>query len=203
MNEHNEVPEWFADMIIGLATVLQVKAGVPLIRGYWLAMKSMSKDDIELAVSQAMVSTDATYGRIPLPAKLIKYAVGDGDQQAARAWQAVIDAIARHGTASGVDFDDTRINAAIRTMGGWVVLGSTHPDQMDFRRREFQKLYAEMLVKPPHDDLAMPLTGHMVKQIKQVTTGLVPEKPKALKQGSGDEQKVKQMAACIAEGMAS
>lgn len=182
-------PKWFAELMISLASVLQATIDAPIIRGYWLALQGISQCDLQKAFALAMCPTDPSYGRLPPVGKLRELSGGQNpDQQAALAWDLVLQTIKRHGTYASVDFEDRLINAAVRSIGGWRGLGSTAEDQLDWRRREFLAAYRLSMQTPPPEELTRFLRGHGDGAVKQIGSGAT---AKAITENSqGNDEKL-------------
>ena len=163
----------FARSLCALGAVLGVEPGRAVLAGYWQALVDLELADVLRAIDEAARTTDATYGRLPLPAKIRELAAGDTGALAARAWEAVEAAVRRYGTGRSVDFDDRRINAAVRSLGGWGELGRTPVDKIDWKRREFVAAYRAYCVSPPPAEMRAALPGHYGGEPVAVETGLV------------------------------
>lgn len=75
------------------------------------------------------------------------------------AWESVVFAIRRFGSRS-VDFDDKAINAAIRSLGGWLQLTQTPTDELHkWTRQQFIKAYTAFASAGVAARLARPLVG--------------------------------------------
>jgi hypothetical protein len=150
----------FADALTSLAACLGVQLDRVMLRGYWLALNDLELCDINRACKALLTTTTSTYGRMPTPAQVRLHSTGsDPEALAAHAWNVVVQAIARHGTWTGVDFDDARINAAVRAVGGWRELGATNNEQLDWRRREFMAAFQGYMTQAPTADMARGLSS--------------------------------------------
>lgn len=188
----------FGELLITLGATLGVKPDKPQLRGYWMALDDLSIEQMRAAVSMAAKDTKATYGQLPLPAVLRSYVCEDKGRRAELAWQAVLRAMARHGTNKGVDFDDRRTNAALRAIGGWRELGMCKADSLDWRRREFLIAYTAGHKAPIHDELMLPLPGYGPDTV-HVQTGLSgAEPPREITAGS---DRCKALVAGLAQAM--
>lgn len=88
------------------------------------------------------------------------------------AWMAVERAIGAVGSYKSPDFDDRIINAAIRSIGGWVRLCGLGGNELDvWARREFLAAYGALQRSVPSDDALAPLAGLGSSQVV-VRTGL-------------------------------
>lgn len=145
----SDAPE-FEAILNGL--LVEVYARAPLsrdgLRLWWAAMSRYSMAEIRAALSAHTM--DADVGQFPpKPADIVKRLEGTGEGRAFGAWNKALAAVQRVGTYADVVFDDPIIHAVIADMGGWVKLGQTPNDEIQFRAAEFVKRYRAYLVVPP------------------------------------------------------
>lgn len=149
---------------VTLAAVVETFGGrlsEGLVEGYWLGLRHLSIEDVQLAARRALAEWEGP-PLLPAPATLAKLAAPVSPESAAPlAWLAVTAAMQRHGRYASVDFEDPTINAAVRSMGGWVALCSRGGDDLDvWARKEFLRTY-EALAQATHLPVEMlkPLDG--------------------------------------------
>jgi hypothetical protein len=165
----------YCEAFAAMAHVMQVRpAPTPAdYKAYWMYLQDLTLEQVKKAMMKAPLSVGKAYNRLPDVATLLRLATGiDLDHQATQAWEWVMTAMRRHGTYNAVDFDDGRINAALRSIGGWVELGMVETAQLDWRRREFLAAYKHACTEPPTADLMRPLRGRCDDEPKCIETGL-------------------------------
>ena len=111
---------------------------------------------------------------MPKPADIVRHIDGLPTEIATQAWLKVIEAVKRVGAWGSVQFDDLSIHSAIDTMGGWTKLCAMTDDELPFKQREFEKLYAEK-VKFNHGYVPKHLAGFA--EIQNHSSGLAVEAP--------------------------
>jgi hypothetical protein len=128
-----------------------------LAEAYWLGCSDLDADAWRSAVARWIRDGD---GRMPAPRDLRQLGGEQSqEQRALTAWATVQQAIRRHGSYRSVDFEDPAINAAIRSMGGWVALCQRSGADFDtWAAKEFQRqhrAWSEM----PNAEMARRLSG--------------------------------------------
>lgn len=130
----------FAAKMRALCSRFRVLPTDPLIDGYWMALSGCTPDDISAAITRATVELD----RMPNAKALRDMCMGDPSAAAAEAWSEVVQAVSSVGRYRSVDFADPTINAALRSMGGWVRLCNRGGDDFHiWARKEFVAAYAD------------------------------------------------------------
>lgn len=131
----------FVSLIEILAESFGREPSEAMVTGFWIGLQDMPLSDVNAGVRSALKSCET----MPRPAHIRRLAGSaelGSDHQATLAWQAVREALARHGTYASVEFDDPIINATIRNMGGWVELGRKPEGDFDiWTRKEFERIY--------------------------------------------------------------
>jgi hypothetical protein len=111
------------------------------LRGYVLALRNLSLDQIKVAVDKAGQQCK----RLPVPADLIALSgFVTLERQSALAWQAAVDSVVAKGPYKNVDFHQDRIiNATIRNLGGWdsFISQFKNAESEKWLRREFIRVY--------------------------------------------------------------
>jgi hypothetical protein len=106
----------FSTLLMGLLQSHQVEASEAMLQVYSLALADLTPEQMQTAVLRAIRELP----RMPRPAELRELAgvnVAE-DTKAVEAWSDVQRAVAI-GPYKWIDFGDQRINATIRSMGGW------------------------------------------------------------------------------------
>lgn len=150
--EPHEKPE-FARSLLGVGEVYGQKFSPQRQALYWEVLKSYPLADVVEGIARHLADPDVGQF-LPKPADIVRQIAGSTDTQAMQAWTKVAAAVARVGSYQTVVFDDWRIHAVIRDMGGWVRMcemraeddpreGGAKAD-MPFIAREFEKRYRGM-----------------------------------------------------------
>jgi hypothetical protein len=131
----------FTTLLEGLMQAHQVEPTEAMVQVYSLAMIDLEPDQMQAAVLRAIRELP----RMPRPAELRELAgvnVAE-DTRAVEAWSDVQRAVAV-GPYKWIDFADQRINATIRSMGGWPnFLESFNDSESEkWARHNFLKAYA-------------------------------------------------------------
>lgn len=109
--------EAFASIIVGLAETFGRELSGPAISIYYAALRDLDDESWRRALAGAATSCK----HMPTPAELRALS---GEHSAAErsitAWTEATTAAAKVGSYRSVRFEDPAINAAIRSLGGWV-----------------------------------------------------------------------------------
>lgn len=133
----------FAQLMFALLAAFNRDGSEALLEAYWIALgEDLEDDELAAAVKRALKEKKAF---MPTPAELLELAgLGRGDitDEGIIAWETVRLAIGRCGAYRSVVFDDPRITAAVRSLGGWVRLcGLEAADFEVWARKEFLKTF--------------------------------------------------------------
>ena len=137
--EDNDRPA-FARAMVGVGEIYGKKISQQQAELYWQALKSYPIEEVEAGMHRHIADPDGGQF-MPKPADIIRQIGGSGDTAAMLAWSKVEKATRVTGSYQSVVFDDWRIHAVIRDMGGWVTLCGMNTDDLPFRAREFEKRY--------------------------------------------------------------
>lgn len=140
----------FVAMLSTLAETFRIELNPLAIDGYWLALQPLGELELRRAAARALASCKF----MPTPVELLGFA-GKAPEQLeavaiADAWEAVRDALGRHGYYGSVDFGPL-VNAVIRNMGGWMRLSDMTREDAPWKRKEFEKLYIAFAARPPSE----------------------------------------------------
>jgi len=80
------------------------------------------------------------------------------------AWEAVRRAIRKVGAYKSVHFHDENINAAIRSMGGWVTLCDATIEDLVWREKDFKSNYSALTTCDLPEEMTERLTGIIEKE---------------------------------------
>ena len=150
-------PDEFTPLFEALCATANREPTEALSEAYWLGCSDMSAADWRSAVMRSIREGD---GRLPSP-RTLRELGGEisPENRAITAWATVRQTVRRHGSYRSIDFEDPAINAAIRSMGGWVALCGKPSDEFDtWARKEFERQYrawSEM----PGTEMARRLVG--------------------------------------------
>lgn len=148
--------------------------GVPLrdtqLLGYWVALKGrLTIDQLEQACAKLL----ATSRFMPKPVEIIEAAVGSSEDIAATAWEEVMRVCQAIGSYRAVDFEDRRINAAIRSLGGWPLMFDrcNNAENEKWYRREFEQAYRRYLEHGCGDEAGRALPGISEANVVEIVDG--------------------------------
>ena len=158
MNDTRENKLAFYTMIGALLEAHGQEATKPRQKAFWMAMKHMTLAQVEMAVTKSLqVDT-----RVPTPARLIELGTdSNADKLALLAWDEAMKGC-RVSYMADLDFEDRRINAVIRTMGGrsrFYELMNKNADSEKWTRIEFIKTYKTLCTSELSDDATRVLIG--------------------------------------------
>ena len=140
-----------------LAATFNRQATEAFYAGYLVGLDGVPEADIESAAAKAL----ATSKFMPSPAELRELCNAHeytDDEKAVLAFGAVERAVSVVGSYGSPDFDDPRINAAIRLCGGWVRICGLAESEFDkWFRADFVKAYKA--ARDPGHEQAAPLIG--------------------------------------------
>lgn len=140
--------ERFLNYMHSMAELFERQLSEQVVSLYWETLKGYSDQDIMRAFNQAV----KTCRFFPKPAELIECAQGNKSEQAILAWEKVYKATSSVGSYESVKFDDPAIHSCIEMMGGWPELCLIKPDEMKWKQKEFERLYAVMEKRNSHTD---------------------------------------------------
>lgn len=113
---------------------------------YWQALRERDPGALNAAIEFVALNDH----NFPTPARLLQLATGGPDADVAMMAQGVLEkAIAKHGAYASVHFEDPAINAAVRSLGGWVEV--CHCDTHEwraFRSKDFKAAYMTWRHRP-------------------------------------------------------
>lgn len=135
-----------------------VQASEAMVVGYSIGLADIETDEVVKAIGRAILECPS----VPRPATLRKLCgkLNDPEAMAIQAWGDVLRAVP-FGSWSGVDFEDRRINAAIRLLGGWPSMVERFSDSEaeKWARNDFIRAYRSVLSSGCGDEQTKPLTG--------------------------------------------
>lgn len=150
-------PEEFTPLFEALCATANREPTEALSEAYWLGCSDLSTDSWRTAVMRSIREGD---GRMPSP-RALRELGGEmsPENRAIAAWATVRKTVRLHGAYRSIDFEDPAINAAIRSMGGWVALCSKPTDEFDtWARKEFERQYRSWS-EMPGTEMARRLVG--------------------------------------------
>jgi hypothetical protein len=134
--------ERFSKLLLGVSELYGRTLSEAAIGLYWKALSAYAIEAVERAFASYVTQPDS--GQYwPKPADIIRHLGGGTTQdQATRAWAKVERELRRVGAYASVVFDDPVIMLTVADLGGWPALCHTRLEEMPFRAKAFQDLYA-------------------------------------------------------------
>lgn len=156
----------FTEMMMAAGEVYGKAITVPMIRMYFSTLAPMSIEQAQAAMMAHMQNPDS--GQFfPKPADFIRQIAGTTKQQeaaiedrAAIAWSCIERDIRRVGSYGSLKLEDKQALAAVKAMGGWKELCACDAAKLEWKRKEFIKMY-ETFERTPLDALPSSLPGRI------------------------------------------
>jgi hypothetical protein len=115
---------------------------------YWKTLESFADAECERAFKELILSSKF----FPKQADFLEILKGKEEDQAARAWIKVVESVRRIGPWESVKFDDPVIHTVLKFMGGWSVTGDWKENELKWKQKEFERLYAVMAKGGKHPE---------------------------------------------------
>jgi hypothetical protein len=131
----------FAELMAGLGQMFATEILTQDFENYWQLLRSYPLSQIELAIIGYCASPEGNKF-MPKPGEIIGLLQGKQNEQSLLAWVKVTKGIRQAGASKTVIFDDPLIHAVIADLGGWIRLCHSTERELNFQRREFERLYA-------------------------------------------------------------
>lgn len=169
----NEDKRAFFDLMMAAGEVYGREVTQPMAAIYFSALANVSIDQVQEAMMTHMQNPDS--GQFfPKPADLIKQMTGTTKQQdaaiedkAAIAWACIERDIRRIGSYGTLKLDDKQALATVKAMGGWQSICQTETSKMEWKRKEFIRMY-ETFERMPLEALPSSLPGRIeMSEVKQ------------------------------------
>lgn len=162
----NEDKRAFFDLMMAAGEVYGREVTQPMAAIYFSALANVSIEQVQEAMMAHMQNPDS--GQFfPKPADLIKQMTGTTKQQdaaiedrAAVAWACIERDVRRIGSYGTLKLDDKQALATIKAMGGWQSICQTETSKMEWKRKEFIRMY-ETFERTPLDALPSSLPGRI------------------------------------------
>ena len=162
----NEDKRAFFDLMMAAGEVYGREVTKPMAAIYFAALASVSIEQVQEAMMAHMQNPDS--GQFfPKPADLIKQMTGTTKQQdaaiedrAAVAWACIERDIRRIGSYGTLRLEDKQALATIKAMGGWQSICQTETAKMEWKRKEFIRMY-ETFERTPLEALPSSLPGRI------------------------------------------
>ena len=156
----------FRDMMMAAGEVYGREITKPLLQMYFAALSQFGMDQVQGAMMAHMQNPDS--GQFfPKPADFIRQMSGASKQQeaaiedkASMAWACIERDIRRIGSYGTLKMDDKQALAAVKAIGGWQSLCQTETSKMEWKRKEFIRMY-ETFERTPLDALPASLPGRI------------------------------------------
>lgn len=166
----------FAQAVGALLETFGTEATEPLLRGYWIGLCDLDLLTVQAVVAKAIRHCD----RLPKPAELRKLSGEQtGESKAISAWADVQRALP-YGPYKHIDFQDKRINAVVRNLGGWPTFCErfTDAESEKWVRLEFVKAYQAFESSGVDGEACRPLTG--LAQVQAIDGVVGPCQPRLI-----------------------
>lgn len=169
----NEDKRAFFDLMMAAGEVYGREVTQPMAAIYFSALANVSIEQVQEAMMAHMQNPDS--GQFfPKPADLIKQMTGTTKQQdaaiedkAAIAWACIERDIRRIGSYGTLKLDDKQALATVKAMGGWQSICQTETSKMEWKRKEFIRMY-ETFERMPLEALPSSLPGRIeMSEVKQ------------------------------------
>lgn len=162
----NEDKRAFFDLMMAAGEVYGREVTQPMAAIYFSALANVSIEQVQEAMMAHMQNPDS--GQFfPKPADIIKQMTGTTKQQdaaiedrAAVAWACIERDIRRIGSYGTLKLDDKQALATIKAMGGWQSICQTETSKMEWKRKEFIRMY-ETFERTPLEALPSSLPGRI------------------------------------------
>lgn len=162
----NEDKRAFFDLMMAAGEVYGREVTQPMAAIYFSALANVSIEQVQEAMMAHMQNPDS--GQFfPKPADLIKQMTGTTKQQdaaiedrAAVAWACIERDIRRIGSYGTLKLDDKQALATVKAMGGWQSICQTETSKMEWKRKEFIRMY-ETFERTPLEALPSSLPGRI------------------------------------------
>lgn len=169
----NEDKRAFFDLMMAAGEVYGREVTQPMAAIYFSALANVSIEQAQEAMMTHMQNPDS--GQFfPKPADIIKQMTGTTKQQdaaiedkAAIAWACIERDIRRIGSYGTLKLDDKQALATVKAMGGWQSICQTETSKMEWKRKEFIRMY-ETFERMPLEALPNSLPGRIeMSEVKQ------------------------------------
>lgn len=169
----NEDKRAFFDLMMAAGEVYGKEVTQPMAAIYFSALANVSIEQVQNAMMAHMQNTDS--GQFfPKPAELIKQITGTTKQQDAAiedkaviSWACIERDIRRIGSYGTLKLEDKQALATVKAMGGWQSICQTETSKMEWKRKEFIRIY-ETFERMPLDALPSSLPGRIeMSEVKQ------------------------------------
>ena len=126
--------EQFVLAVTGMIETFGKEASMPMLNGYWMALSDLSLEQVKRGIIGAM----QTCKFLPTVADIRGGVTQSNEDEGLRAWSVFERAVSQYGGYKSVDFDDRRINAVVRHLGGWNRVCSLPSEEFDkWLRKDF------------------------------------------------------------------
>lgn len=154
----------FREMMMAAGEVYGREITKPLLQMYFAALASLSIEQAQAAMMAHMRNPDN--GQFfPKPADLLRAVSGTSKQQTAAiedrasiAWACIERDIRLIGSYGTLKLDDKQALATVKAMGGWRELCMCDEDKLEWKRKEFIRMY-ETFERTPIEALPSSLPG--------------------------------------------
>lgn len=156
----------FARLLMGVGELYGKEVSKDLKRMLFNALSDLSIEQVGAAMSAHINDPDCGQ-YFPKPADIRRRLVGTTKQQeaaiedrAAMAWSCIERDIRRVGSYGSLKLEDKQALATVKAMGGWQSICQTEESKMEWRRKEFIRMY-EAFERTPLEALPLSLPGRI------------------------------------------
>ena len=126
----------FKELLSMLGEIHNKEITPTLARIYWEALKPYSVQQVQDALNQSVLTSRF----MPKPVDLIELIEGDFNEQAAQEWGKMLSFMRKQGRFGESKLPDN-IKKTVDQLGGWPHLCTLSQSQLDFKSKEFNKIF--------------------------------------------------------------
>lgn len=159
MRDHIDERRRFAALLTALSDYYKSEISKAVASLYWEGLKQYDYEAIERACWAHTQLPDEAGRWMPRIGDIIRMIGGGTDDQSAKAWSKVDNAMRTRGTYDDLVFDDPLIHRVVADMGGWILIGGKDDKEWPFVAKEFQQRYRAYRQRSEIPDYPPRLTG--------------------------------------------
>lgn len=149
--------ETFSGGMAALCAAFNRESSPALLEGYWLVLGAVASPALAAGFARALGECRF----MPVPAEMLRLCgvePRDHAADAVLAWQAVRSAMDGLDVYGNPDFGPL-VNAVVRNIGGWIYLCEARLPDLEWRRKDFERVYKLLAEKDPATLQGAPLFG--------------------------------------------
>jgi len=136
-----------------------------MFMAYEAGLQGLSSAQLKVA---CLTSLQQNRQFMPSPGELRELGLSDGvgfESVSSRAWDCLCGGIRLVGSSGSPNFEDALINAVVRHFGGWERVCGMPTDEFEkWFRKDFEKIYLQLLRTGCSEDLRRPLVGSIERE---------------------------------------